>query len=215
MRVLGPPLVVLAIGCGGRSASSQDASTVAFDASCRAHSRAYPGVLVDGVAASSMLVGAWLVVQGDPSRVATTDAHGQFVLCAPDSPFAIDVTTAVALSGQLVEASDEALPVSVPPFTATRIAAVLASVGQTFDPARGLVIAIQVGAVGLELDGAPGPALSNDGGAWIETATGNVVLFPDATPGSRTLTRPTDGMTLVVPAVANQITWVHVPHILL
>jgi hypothetical protein len=206
----------VAVGCSSPSVVTSDAGVDAFvpvtDAPCRAESFDYAGRFVDGPV---VLAGATLAVHGDPTRTATTLSTGDFDLCAPAAAsFVVDVDAPGNLGGQIVEAApDQARGLGLPPFTRARLEAVLAGTSQTYDPAAGVVIAVQLGAVNLDVTGIAGMPLTPAGAEWAAGDAGEIVLFPNVAPGTTTLQRAADGFALAVPVVAGQITWVHIEHI--
>ena len=185
------------------------------DAACRAESFEYHGTLVDNASLATVSSGASLVVRGDATRSATSASTGAFVLCAPTAPFLVDVDGAgdqldghiVALDPQQVSGLD------LPPFTAARLTAVLAGLGQLYDASTGVVIAVQLGDNAMELSGSHGVAIADVDVAWTTGAHGATVMFPNVAPGTPTLSRPGDGFAVATEVLVGQITWVLVPHV--
>lgn len=210
-------LLVTLAGCGedhhaGGVDARLDAHEYVPDAQCRANSISYAAVFADG---ATPMVGASLVVHDDPSRTATTDASGLFVLCAPEGIFAVDVD-GDGIDGTIVEASyGQNSGLRFPSFTPARLNAVLAATSQTYDPTKGVAIVTQLGEVRLQLDAAHGTALAQGAMAmpWGLADTSEVWLFPNVTPGLATATREEDGATISFAVAPARITWVHIPHI--
>ena len=206
---------LILVGCSSPHHAGPDAAPDAYeyvpDAQCRADSISYAAYFSDG---STPLVGATLVVHGDPSRTATTDATGLFVLCAPQGVFTVDVDGS-ALDGTLVEASyGQNSGMHFPSFTPARITEVLAAAGQTYDPAKGLVVATQLGANAMALAAAHGTTLgAYTEPPWSATGESDVLLFPNVAPGMTTLSRLADGLSLEVAVAPAHVTWVDLPHI--
>lgn len=207
--------VLVLFGCGADHHAGPDAAPDAFeyvpDAQCRADSISYAARFSDG---ATPLVGATLVVHGDPSRTATTDATGLFVLCAPEGNFTVDVDGS-ALDGTIVEVSyGQNSGLAFPSFTTARLTEVLAGASQTYDPAKGTVIVIQNGSNAMELAAAHGPTLgAYTTPPWANTGTSDVLMFPNVAPGTTTVSRLADGSAFDVTVEPAQISWVHIPHI--
>lgn len=209
-------LLAVLVGCSEdhhAGATVADAYEYVPDAQCRANSIGYAAILEDGAVP---LVGATLAVRGDPTRTATTDATGQFVLCAPAGSFMIDVDGS-SLDGSIVEVSYYPTgSLYFPTFTAARLTEVLSAAGQTYDPTKGIVVAVQIGEAQTDVAAYHGAALSAyTSPPWSQTTVGSTLLFPNVDPGPTTVTRFSDGWTVDVAVTPSRITWVDLPQIAL
>lgn len=204
--------LVLVAACGPDNDGTHrkpDAYEYIPDAPCRANSVSYAAKLADG---TTPLVGASVVVHGDPSRSTSTDVDGQFVLCAPQGTFSVDVDGS-ALDGTIIEwNSYEDGYLVFPAFTAARLADILAASGQTADPTKATVIGVTPGSDALALTAAHGTSLG-ESTAWAPSGQDHILLFPNVDPGATTLSRLADGTTVPLTATPGRITWVHYPHI--
>ena len=214
MRRFAVGLVVAGCGTEHHGVATDATVDYVFDAACRAESFEYHGRLVDN-ASLAVSSGASLVVRGDATRTATSASTGAFVLCAPTAPFMVDVDgTGDQLDGHIVALDYQQVSgLDLPPFTATRLTAVLAGLGQVYDASTGVVIAVQLGDSAMELSGSHGVAITNHSLTWATGAHGATVVFPNVAAGTPTLSRPVDGFEVATEVLAGQITWVVIPHV--
>lgn len=168
-------------------------------------------VLADG---ATPLVGATVVLHGDPTRATSTDATGAFALCAPQAQFTVDVD-GTALDGSIVEAAyNQQNGLMFPVFSASHLASVMTAAGQTADPTKGTVIVLQQGADTLDLAAAHGATLGQGANPpWSAAATDYTLMYPNVDPGPTMISRFADGTTMQLTAAPEHITWVHLPHI--
>jgi hypothetical protein len=188
-------------GCEEHGQSPPDAD----ESGCRGdNDRLEDGRVVDGSEPAQKIAGAMIVVPGDATRSATTDAEGEFSLCV----------SRLTLAPYTIDPPDDWMPgvfhqswnlgrVDVMTFTASKLTAVLAAVGQTYDPSTGIVIA---SGDMPTLTGPHGARLGLTSQGWIEVQEGpNTFMFPNAPPGMQ------DVNGVRVQVTAGAIVWVNIP----